>query len=144
MNTSESSNATETSLTQDLFYAARYYLGGRRALILLTAAALGAGAAFNWGWLVAIGAAPLLLALAPCAVMCALGLCMKGGGKSCSTAPGATDQSHPQAGADPNVAGGSSVAETVSAMIAPPEARTSISAVAVESKYSEPLDERKS
>ena len=58
MNRSESSNATETSLTQDLIYAARYYLGGRRALILLAVAALGVGAALNWGWLVAIGLAP--------------------------------------------------------------------------------------
>lgn len=30
-----------------------------------------------WSWLVALGIAPLLLALAPCAAMCALGLCMK-------------------------------------------------------------------
>ena len=35
MNTSEPPNAVETSLTQDLIYTARYYLGGRRGLILL-------------------------------------------------------------------------------------------------------------
>jgi hypothetical protein len=33
----------------------------------------------NWGWLTAVGAAPILLSLLPCAAMCALGLCMRGG-----------------------------------------------------------------
>tara|TARA_R110001599_G_scaffold222239_1_gene421223 strand:+ start:465 stop:635 length:171 start_codon:yes stop_codon:yes gene_type:complete len=46
---------------------------------------IGGGMALNWGWLAAVGAAPLILALAPCAVMCGLGLCMKGGaGKTCA------------------------------------------------------------
>lgn len=72
----------------------RRYLGGRRGLILLAVAVLGIGAFLNWGWLVAAGIAPLLIGLAPCAVMCALGLCMnKTGGKSCSTESKATDQS---------------------------------------------------
>jgi hypothetical protein len=44
--------------------------------------------ALNWGWLTAIGLAPVLVSLAPCAVMCGLGLCMKGGsGKGCSKSP---------------------------------------------------------
>lgn len=65
---------------------ARPYLGGRRGLILLAVAVLGAGAALNWGWLIAIGVAPILVSLAPCAAMCAIGACcMKGGGKSCSS-----------------------------------------------------------
>lgn len=82
----EETKASETSLTEDAINLARYYVGGRRGLILLTVAGLGAGAALNWGWLVAIGAAPLLLVIAPCAVMCGLGLCMnKKGGKSCSS-----------------------------------------------------------
>jgi hypothetical protein len=34
-----------------------------------------AGAAFNWSWLVAAGAAPLLLTFLPCLAMCALSLC---------------------------------------------------------------------
>lgn len=71
----------------------RRYLGGRRGLILLAVAVLGVGAFFNWGWLVAAGIAPLLIAFAPCAAMCALGLCMsKMGGKSCSTKSNASDQ----------------------------------------------------
>jgi hypothetical protein len=88
--------STETSLTKDVISLVRYYLWrttsrvrpylkNRRTLIFLAVGVLGAGAALNWGWLVAIGVAPMLLALAPCAAMCALGLCMKGGGKSCSS-----------------------------------------------------------
>jgi len=82
----ETTKAGEPSLAKATIDLVRYYLGGRRGLILLTVAALGAGLFLNWGWLVAVGVAPLLLALAPCAAMCALGLCMhKMGGKSCST-----------------------------------------------------------
>lgn len=88
--------ATEPSLTKDAMNLGRYYLwratnsarpylGNRRVMIFLAVAVLGVGAALNWGWLVAIGVAPILLAVAPCAAMCALGLCMKGGGKSCSS-----------------------------------------------------------
>jgi hypothetical protein len=38
----------------------------------------GGGAALGWPWLVAVGAAPIILSVLPCAVMCALGLCMMG------------------------------------------------------------------
>lgn len=49
-------------------------LPGRRQTLLLTAlAVIGAGAALNWSWLAATGAAPLILSLASCAAMCALG-----------------------------------------------------------------------
>lgn len=82
----ESPKTVQMSLPRIAMGLLRHYLGGRRRLIVLTAVILGAGAYFNWGWLVAAGIAPLLLALAPCAAMCALGLCMnKTGGKSCAT-----------------------------------------------------------
>lgn len=92
----ETTKAAEPSLARDVvrfawYYLgragnlARPYLGGHRGLILLATAVLGAGAWLNWGWLVAIGVAPILIALAPCAVMCALGLCAMGGKKSCSS-----------------------------------------------------------
>jgi hypothetical protein len=56
------------------------------SLVLVTLAVLAGAATLNWGSLVAAGVAPLLLAVAPCAAMCALGLCMsRMGGKSCST-----------------------------------------------------------
>jgi hypothetical protein len=51
----------------------------RRPILWIGVALLGLGAAiFGWPWVIAIGVAPVLLALAPCALMCALGLCMQG------------------------------------------------------------------
>ncbi|MGH7909337.1 MAG: hypothetical protein ACRENW_05750 [Thermodesulfobacteriota bacterium] len=95
----ETTKTDEMSLTKIVLNLARYYLGGRRGLILLTVTALGLGLVLNWSWLVAIGIAPLLLALAPCAAMCALGLCMnKMAGKSGSTQSKPGDQG---AGASP-------------------------------------------
>ena len=59
---------------------------GRRGLILSAMAVIAAGSWLNWGWLTAIGAAPLILSLAPCALMCGLGICcMKSGSKSCGS-----------------------------------------------------------
>ena len=51
---------------------------------LIGAAALGVPLALfgGWDWLVATGLATMLVALAPCLVMCALGLCMARGGKT--------------------------------------------------------------
>lgn len=54
--------------------------------------ALGAAAAAGgWGWLVAIGIAPVLLSVLPCLVMCGLGLCMnhraRGGSGTVNAAP---------------------------------------------------------
>ncbi len=60
----------------------------RRLLFVGAATVMGGGMALNWGWLTAIGLAPVLVSLAPCAAMCGLGLCMKGGsGKGCSKSP---------------------------------------------------------
>lgn len=72
----ETKNAEELSLARTATALLRHHLGGRRGLIVLTVIVLGAGLVLNWSWLVAAGVAPLLLALAPCAAMCALGLCM--------------------------------------------------------------------
>lgn len=58
---------------------------GRRGWLSAGLALIAAGMVFNWGWLTAIGAAPLILALAPCAVMCAAGLCVMGGSKTGAT-----------------------------------------------------------
>ena len=64
----------------------RLILGSRRFWLVLVAAAVVAGAALNWSWLVAVGVAPLLLTLLPCAAMCALHLCAsKGGDGSCTS-----------------------------------------------------------
>jgi len=56
--------------------ALRGALTRRRVLTLGGLGAVGIGMALNWDWLTAVGAAPVILALLPCAVMCGLGVCM--------------------------------------------------------------------
>ncbi|MDE2167750.1 MAG: hypothetical protein KGJ66_15600 [Alphaproteobacteria bacterium] len=78
------------SVLQEQHRAVWARLGRRRAFIAMGIAAVGAGLALNWHWLTAIGVAPVLIAFAPCAAMCVLGLCMnRMSGRSCSTSPGA-------------------------------------------------------
>ncbi|UWS81685.1 hypothetical protein N1037_20750 (plasmid) [Phaeobacter sp. G2] len=75
----------DTSYDQGAARPGRFSMAfGRRGLILGAMALIGAGLWLNWGWVAAIGAAPLILAVAPCAVMCGLGLCMMGGSKACA------------------------------------------------------------
>lgn len=82
----QTKKAGELSLSRTTLALLRHYAGGRRGLIALAVAATAMGLYLSWGWLAAVGVAPLLLALAPCAAMCALGLCAnKLAGKSCST-----------------------------------------------------------
>src|SRR3546814_21114354 len=86
MTTPRPAETAETSLARELLHAARYYLGGRRGMLILAGMALLAGLALNWSWLVAAGIAPILISVLPCVAMCALGLCMnRATGKSCST-----------------------------------------------------------
>lgn len=76
----------DSTLTRDLMNAARYYLRGRRGLLVLSAVAVGAGLAFSWNWLVATSIVPFLLTILPCLVMGGLGHCTsKLTGKSCSS-----------------------------------------------------------
>ena len=66
----------------------RPLLSDRRVLIIGAIALAVLGIWAGWGWVVALGVAPLILAAAPCLVMCALGLCMMGkgsGGQSSAT-----------------------------------------------------------
>ena len=80
----QSTPSPGTPLWRDALRIVRYYLFDRRVLLALGAAGLVLGAVLNWSWLVAAGIAPILVAIAPCAIMCALGLCvmkMTGGSK---------------------------------------------------------------
>ena len=96
MTSTRSTEPAETSLTQDLLYAARYYLGGRRGLLILAGLAVAAGLALNWSWLVAAGIAPILIGAVPCVAMCALGLCMnRAGGRSCASGPSTPEAATP-------------------------------------------------
>jgi len=56
------------------------WIGDRRVLAVSGLALGGGGLALGWDWLAAVGMAPLILAAAPCLVMCALGLCVMGRG----------------------------------------------------------------
>ncbi len=103
MTTSVETKANETSLTADVIAYIRARLGGRRGIIILAVIALGAGAVLKWDWLVAAGLAPLLIALAPCALMCAAGLCMsKMMGQSCSTEEKISQAGMPSRAIDPD------------------------------------------
>jgi hypothetical protein len=53
----------------------RRWLTGRRGLIIGGVVIVVAGMALGWNWLSAIGVAPIILSLAPCAAMCAIGAC---------------------------------------------------------------------
>lgn len=78
----ENTDATlrETTFGQDLRVFIRYHLRGWRGMLaaglLLAVPALWLGGP----WLVAVGGLSLLVSLAPCLVMCGLGLCVM---KSC-------------------------------------------------------------
>lgn len=60
-------------------------LGGRisqgTALTVLAVAGVGSGLVLGWDSLVALGVSTFILALLPCAVMCALGICASRMGK---------------------------------------------------------------
>ena len=71
--------------------ARRFPALGRRGWMVAALVLIGSGMVLNWGWLTAVGAAPLILSLAPCAAMCALGLCMRGGSSACATKKASAD-----------------------------------------------------
>lgn len=75
----------ETTLGNDILSLLRHWLRGRRGRLLLGLVAAAGGMWVGWPALVAAGVAPLLLGVLPCVAMCALGLCMKGGGQSCDS-----------------------------------------------------------
>jgi hypothetical protein len=74
------------SRSQAVWQVIRPWLTGRRGLIIGGLALTVTGLALGWSWLSAIGVAPVILSLAPCAAMCALGACaMRWGNASGST-----------------------------------------------------------
>jgi len=72
------STTVERLLGRDVLNAARNYFGNRWAVLALGFLAISIiGLSFGgWGWLLAVGAAPIILSLLPCLVMCGLGACM--------------------------------------------------------------------
>jgi hypothetical protein len=76
MTAPQPATTAQSSLWREARDITRSYLGNRWVLVALGALVLVAGIAFNWGWLVAAGVAPILLSTLPCLIMCGLGLCM--------------------------------------------------------------------
>ena len=83
-----------------ILHSIRDRLGGRRGLLIGGAVLAAAGLAFGWSWLTAIGLAPILIGLAPCLAMCALGLCMR----RMTAAPGAVQKDEPPIGSGARLA----------------------------------------
>lgn len=69
----------------------RSWLRSPRGLLLIGIAVIAAGLALGWNWVVALGVAPIVLAVAPCALMCALGMCMMGMGRKTANPTGAPE-----------------------------------------------------
>ena len=97
MSLSETTKTKDSSLTRDILFAARFYLGNRWALLVLAIIAAVAGLAFNWNWLVAVGLAPILLSTLPCLLMCVFGACMmcRSGKEQSTLSRNVGDQSTP-------------------------------------------------
>jgi hypothetical protein len=98
----ENPPATGPSLAQAVVNAIWPWLHSRRAMVILAAVVMTIGGlALGWNWLVAVGVAPILIAVLPCVVMCAVGLCaMKQGNKSCSASNGGEMRPNASASAD--------------------------------------------
>jgi hypothetical protein len=52
------------------------WIGNRYVLTAIGLAIVGSGLALGWDWLTAIGVAPIIVSVAPCLIMCGLGVCM--------------------------------------------------------------------
>lgn len=57
----------------------RVWFRDRRPWLFVGLVVIPAALWLGWDWLAAVGALPVLLALAPCIAVCALGLCMRRG-----------------------------------------------------------------
>jgi len=73
----------------------RRWLTGRRGLIIGGIAIVVAGLVSGWDWLTVIGVGPIILSLALCAAMCAIGACAMTKGNSSGAKPSSADQATP-------------------------------------------------
>ena len=139
MTNSQPTTTAEGSLGRDVLYAVRYYLRNRWTLVVLASIAIVIGlASGGWGWLVAAGLAPILLATLPCLIMCGFGVCMMCRGEKNATASGAAANSATSSAAlgiakmDQAAAGGASCCHG-----------DAVEAPSPQVKQVQPLDERK-
>ena len=79
----DSQNAASGSLNAKSATAFAIKFAFERPILLIAAVSLiaGIGLYLNWPAIVGLGLAPLILMLAPCTLMCAVGLCGKSAGK---------------------------------------------------------------
>jgi hypothetical protein len=70
----------------------RSCIASRWGLTIGGTAIVVAGLALGWNWLTAVGLAPLIIGVAPCLIMCALGICMMSRGSSSSATQNSIDQ----------------------------------------------------
>ena len=63
--------------------------------VAIAAAVIGLGLYLNWPTVVALGLAPLVLTIAPCALMCALGLCGMSASKNTANRKPPTEDDQP-------------------------------------------------
>lgn len=91
MEKSQTAGADARSANRSVCSSSHQRPAGRKILIAVAIVGAIAGIVLNWGWLVALGIAPLILAAVPCLAMCAFGLCADKlrDGQSC--APAKTD-----------------------------------------------------
>src|SRR3989442_4249075 len=87
----------ETSPVRTRADRLRDWVMSPRGLIVVALAIIGTGLALGWNWVVAAGLAPLLLSLAPCAAMCALGVCMMAKGNASCAKQGSAENAEPPA-----------------------------------------------
>ena len=73
---------TDSNTTSPFIRVLKGALGQPVYLVAVAALIIGSGLYLNWATMVALGFAPLILTLAPCALMCAFGLCGMAGRKN--------------------------------------------------------------
>ena len=79
----------------------RSWIGNRYVLAVGGLALGGTGLGLGWDWLTAVGVAPLIVATAPCLLMCAFGLCMMGRGYQAGVPQQTPEAGGPTTRADP-------------------------------------------
>ncbi|SRR5260370_111249 len=83
------SSAWPSKTARDLI---RSCIASRWGLIISGTAIVVVGLALGWNWLTAVGLAPLIISVAPCLIMCALGMCMMSRGSPSSATQSSVDQ----------------------------------------------------
>ena len=78
----QNTDSDSTSTTSLVVRVLKGALGQPIYLVAVAALIIGSGLYLNWATMVALGFAPLILTLTPCALMCAFGLCGMAGSKN--------------------------------------------------------------